>query len=137
MLRLFLELAWNVERGAALAAAWKAGKTARRHLATRTAEAAHAAGTAHAATTATAAEHRAQLGEAAHFFDLLHHGGHFLVHLQQAVHLLHRGPRALGDADLAFGVEQVRLRSLPRRHRADDRVEPAQHIALQHAGLIH
>src|SRR3546814_14565451 len=43
--------------------------------------------------------HAEQPLEAAHLADLLHRVGHFEVHLEELVDLLHRRARSLGDAD--------------------------------------
>ena len=57
----------------------------------------------------TLVEHRRELAEAAELLQPLHRVGHFQMHLEQLVDLLDGGPAALGDADLALGVDDVGL----------------------------
>ena len=72
-----------------------------------------------------------QLAEAAHLPQPLHRGGHFLVHLEQLVDLLHGGPAALGDADLALGVDQFGPAPAPWRSSSDmHRVQPDQRLVV-------
>ena len=56
------------------------------------------------------------------------------MHLQQPVHFLHRHAGAVGDADLAPRVQQVRLGPLLRRHRQDDRFQPRDGFVVHLAG---
>src|SRR6476620_729794 len=50
---------------------------------------------------------------------LLHHVAHLLELVQEAVDVLHLHAGALGDAELALGLQELRLAALLRRHGVD------------------
>src|SRR5689334_6110511 len=54
--------------------------------------------------------------------EALQHRLHFFELPEQAVHVLHLGAAALGDALPAAAVDDRRLVALARRHRLDDRL---------------
>src|SRR6185369_2299377 len=63
---------------------------------------------------------------AAHARELLHDPLHLAELLDQAIDLRQGGPRAVRDPPPSRCVEDTRLTPLARRHRADDRLGPAQ-----------
>ena len=104
----FLELVWVIEGQAALAAAGKPRQAAGRQPAGKIG---HAAGPPIPPPPPNSAP---SLPRPPIFLIFFIARRHFLVHLEQPVDLLHRGARALGDADLALGVQQVGLAALLR-----------------------
>ena len=58
--------------------------------------------------------------------DHLHHLLRLLELVEQPVHLLHRHARPRGDAALARGLQELRLRALLRRHRVDDALDAVE-----------
>src|SRR5919106_6501500 len=63
---------------------------------------------------------------ALHALELLHHLAQLRELLEQPVHVLHAGAAAARDALAPAAVDDLRVRPLARRHRADDRLEAAE-----------
>ena len=65
------------------------------------------------------------------------------MHLEKLVHILNLHTAALGNADLALGVQQIGPAALLGGHRTDDRIHAQQHAVIHTAlghrllGLLH
>ncbi|CAE6947305.1 conserved protein of unknown function [Ectopseudomonas oleovorans] len=91
----------------------------------------------HAAAGQHAAHAAHHLGHAALGGEFLHHLLHLLVLLDQTPDVLHLGAGTLRDTALARTADHLRVTSLGRRHRVDDRLHLLELLLGRALGVAH